>query len=345
MLREFVACAAILASSTSIWAQETPEQFYKGKLVSIVVGSDAGGGYDAYARMVARHIGEHIPGNPSVTVRNMPGAGSNRAAAHLAVQAPKDGTTLGALQASAILYPLMYDRKLQHDPSQFIMVGSANRSVYLCVVRSDAPVKTFAETFDKEVIIGTGAEGASLRELPVLLVNVLGVKLRLVGGYTGSRDITLAMERNEVHGMCGMDWSSLVTQRKDWLDSGFVRPLAQEDLSGHPELNKLGVPLTVSFAKSPTDRQVLEVIYSGNAFGRPFLLPGDVPADRVDALRNAFTAAMKDERLLAEADRSKLDISYISGAELQGLVSKLYAAPEEVIAKVKRSLIFGSGQR
>lgn len=345
MLRVLTACAAIAAASLCAHAQESIGQFYRGKIVNIIVGSDAGGGYDAYARLVARHFGDHIPGNPAITVRNMPGAGSNRAAGHLAVQVAKDGLTIGALQASAILYPLMYDRKLQHDPSQFIMIGSANRSVYLCVTRADAPVKTFGEAFEKEVIIGTGAEGASLRELPVLLVNVLGVKLRLVGGYTGSRDITLAMERNEVHGMCGMDWSSLVTQRKDWIDSGFVRLLAQEDLAGHPELNKLGVPLTPSFAKTPGDRQVLEVIYTGNAFGRPFLLPPDVPADRVEALRAAFAATLNDPQLLAEADRSKLDISFIGGAELQALVSRLYSTPDDVIARVKRSLVFNAAQK
>ena len=345
MIRLLIACTALAVCSTSIKAQEPAESFYKGKIVNIIVGSAAGGGYDAYARLIARHMADHIPGSPTITVQNMPGAGSNRAAGHIAVQAPKDGTVIGAVQASAILYPLMYDRKLQHDPSKFVMIGSANRSVYLCVVRSDAPVKTFGETFDKEVIIGTGAEGASLRELPVLLVNVLGVKLKLVGGYTGSRDITLAMERNEVQGMCGMDWSSLITQRKDWIDDGFVRALVQEDLSGHPELNKMGVPLAPSFAKSPTDRQVLEVIYSGNVFGRPFILPDGVPADRIEALRTAFTATMKDTKLLAEADRAKLDISSISGVELQAIVSKLYSTPDDVISKVKKSLIFSSGQR
>ena len=345
MLRVLTALIALSAASAGAVAQEGVDSFYKGKIVNIIVGSDAGGGYDAYARLVGRHIGEHIAGAPTITVRNMPGAGSNRAAGHIAMQAPKDGTTIGALQASAILYPLMYERKLQHDPSQFIMIGSANRSVYLCAVRADAPVKSFAETFEREVIIGTGAEGASLRELPVLLVNVLGVKLRLVGGYTGSRDITLAMERNEVHGMCGMDWSSLITQKKDWIDSGFVRAIAQEDLVGHPELNKLGVPLTPSFAKSPDDRQVLEVIYSGNAFGRPFLLPRGTPADRVSALRTAFGATMKDPRFLADAERAKLDISYIGGRELQDTVSKLYATPPAIIERVKRALVLNPTAR
>lgn len=345
MLRILAAFIALTAGNISAGAQESADAFYKGKIVNIIVGSDAGGGYDAYARLVARHIGEHIAGAPTITVRNMPGAGSNRAAGYIAMQAPKDGTTIGALQASAILYPLMYERKLQHDPSQFIMIGSANRSVYLCAVRADAPVKSFAETFEKEVIIGTGAEGASLRELPVLLVNVLGVKLRLVGGYTGSRDITLAMERNEVHGMCGMDWSSLITQKKDWIDSGFVRAIAQEDLVGHPELNKLGVPLTPSFAKSADDRQVLEIIYSGNAFGRPFLLPGGTPTDRVTLLRNAFEATMKDARFLADAERAKLDISYIGGSELQDTVSKLYASPPAIIERVKRALVLNAAPR
>jgi tripartite-type tricarboxylate transporter receptor subunit TctC len=334
MRRFLAALVALSAGSACAVAQDSSEHFYKGKIVNIIVGSDAGGGYDAYARLVAHHLGEHIPGAPTITVRNMPGAGSNRAAGYIAVQAPKDGTTIGALQASAILFPLMYERKLQHDPSQFIMIGSANRSVYLCAVRADAPVKSFAEAFEKEVIIGTGAEGASLRELPVLLVNVLGVKLRLVGGYTGSRDITLAMERNEVHGMCGMDWSSLITQKRDWIESGFVRAIAQEDLVGHPELNKLGVPLTPSFAKTADDRQVLEVIYSGNAFGRPFLLPGGTPADRVAALRAAFEATMKDARFLADAER-----------ELQDTVSKLYTTPPAIIERVKRALVLNAAPR
>jgi tripartite-type tricarboxylate transporter receptor subunit TctC len=257
------------------------------------VGSAVGGGFDTYARLVGRHLGRFIPGNPTIIVQNIPGAGSNKAASYVALQAPKDGTVIGAVQAIAITQPLISDQPVPHDPSKFIMIASANRSVYFCVVRSDAPVKSFQETFDKEAIIGTSSEGASLRDYPVMLINVLGVKLRLIGGYAGSREIMIAMERNEIQGMCGMDWSSFLTQQRDWIASGFARLLAQEDLEGHPEMNKVGVPLTISFAKTEEDRQVMEMIYSQNLFGRPYLVAPGVPADRVAALRKAFATMLR----------------------------------------------------
>ena len=329
----------MLAAMAPACAQTSVEQFYRGKTLTIIVGSAPGGGYDLYARLVQRHLGRFIPGAPTVVVQNMPGAGSNRAAGYVAIQAPRDGTAIGTVMASAIMWPLMSDQPLQHDPSKLVMVGSANRSVYFCLVRSDAPVKTFAETFEKEVIIGTSGEGATLREMPVMLVNVLGVKLRLVGGYTGSRDIIMAMERNEVHGMCGMDWSSMVSQRRDWIDSGFVRALVQEDLNGHPEMTGKKVPLAIDFAKTTADRQVMEIMYSGNMFGRPYLLPPGVPQDRVDALRKAFSAMVVDEQFLSEATKAQMEISPMTGAELQDVVDKLYAMPASVIEKLKRSMI------
>jgi tripartite-type tricarboxylate transporter receptor subunit TctC len=299
-----------------------------------------GGGFDTYARLVGRHLGRFVPGNPTVIVQNMPGAGSNKAASYVALQAPRDGTAIGAVQAIAITQPLVSDQPVPHDPSKFIMLGSANRSVYFCVVRSDAPVKSFAETFTKEAIIGTSTQGASLHDYPILLINVLGVKLRLVTGYAGSREIMLAMDRNEVQGMCGMDWSSFLTQAPNWISSGFARLLAQEDLNGHPEMNKLGVPLTISFAKTAQDRQVMEMIYSQNLFGRPYLLPPGVPADRVAALRRAFAAMLADKSLLADADKLGLDISPMGGEELQALVARLYAMPPGVIERAKQSLIY-----
>jgi tripartite-type tricarboxylate transporter receptor subunit TctC len=335
-----LAFVAFCLAANSPWAQDAVEAYYRGKTVTITVGSAAGGGYDTYARLVGRHLGKYIPGNPTVIVQNMPGAGSNKAASYIALQAPKDGTAIGAVQAGAITWPLISDQPIPHDPSTLIMLGSANRSVYLCVVRSDAPVKSFQEAFDKEVIIGTSGEGASLRDLPIMLINVLGVKLRLIGGYAGSREIMMAMERNEVQGMCGMDWSSLATQQRGWISSGFVRLLAQEDLQGHPDMNKMGVPLTISFAKTEEDRQVMAMIYSQNLFGRPYLMPAGVPADRVSALRNALAATLEDKALLAEAERSGLDISPMAGQELQTLVAKLYASPPNVIARVKQSLIY-----
>jgi tripartite-type tricarboxylate transporter receptor subunit TctC len=342
-------CARVLASTclaaaclaaNAAPARQAVEAFYRGKVVTIVVGSAVGGGFDTYARLVGRHLGRFIPGNPTVIVQNIPGAGSNKAAAYVALQAPKDGTVVGAVQAIAITQPLISDQPVPHDPSKLIMLGSANRSVYFCVVRSDAPVKSFQETFEKEAIIGTSSEGASLRDYPVMLINLLGVKLRVIGGYAGSREIMIAMERNEVQGMCGMDWSSFVTQQRAWISSGFARLLAQEDLDGHPEMNRMGVPLTISFAKTQDDRQIMEMIYSQNLFGRPYLMPTGVPADRVAALRGAFAAMLQDKALLAEAQKLGLDIAPLGGEELQALVARLYAVPPQTIARAKQSLIY-----
>jgi tripartite-type tricarboxylate transporter receptor subunit TctC len=335
-----LAFAAVCLATSAASAQDAVEAFYRGRTVTITVGSAVGGGFDTYARLVARHLGAHIPGNPTVIVQNIAGAGSNRAAAYVALQAPKDGTAIGAVQAGAILQPLLSYQTVLHDPSKFVMLGSANRSVFLCLVRSDAPVRTFQEAFEKEVIIGTSGEGASLRDFPVMLVNVLGLKLRLIGGYAGSREIVMAMERNEVHGMCGMDWSSLFTQQRDWINRGFVRLLAQEDLHGHPDMNRMGVPLTIAFAKTEEARQIMEMIYSQNLFGRPYVLAPGVPADRVAALRGALAAALQDKMLLAEAERSALDIGPMGGEELQELVAKLYAMPSTIIERAKQSLIY-----
>jgi tripartite-type tricarboxylate transporter receptor subunit TctC len=338
-------CRALLVAAMSLaanaaLAQDAVEAFYRGKTVTVTVGSAVGGGYDTYARLVGRHLGRHIPGNPTIVVQNIPGAGSNKAASFVALQAPKDGTAIGAVQSGAILQPLISEQSIPHDPSKFIMLGSANRSVYLCVVRADAPVKSFQETFDKEVIIGTSGEGATLREMPIMLINVLGVKLRIIGGYAGSREIIVAMERNEVQGMCGMDWSSLATQQRNWISSGFVRLLAQEDLQGHPEMNRMGVPLTISFAKTPEDRQVMEMIYSQNLFGRPYLVPPGTPPDRVMALRQALASMLKDPALLADAERSGLDINPMNGEDVQALVARLYALPPRIIERAKQSLIY-----
>jgi tripartite-type tricarboxylate transporter receptor subunit TctC len=342
--RALVLAAACLAASAAA-AQEAVEAFYRGRTVTITVGSAVGGGFDTYARLVARHLGKYIPGNPTVIVQNIPGAGSNKAASYVALQAPRDGTTIGAVQPGAILQPLLSEQTLAHDPSKFIMLGSANASAFLCVVRSDAPVKTFADVFEKEVIIGTSGEGASLRDFPVMLVNVLGAKLRLIGGYAGSREIIMAMERNEVQGMCGMDWSSLATQQKDWISSGFVRLLAQEDLRGHPDMNRMGVPLTVTFAKTAEDRQVMEMVYSQNLFGRPYLVAPGIPPERVAALRAALAAALQDKMLLADAERIGLDIGPMGGEELQELVARLYAMPSRIIERAKQALIYKSPAR
>src|ERR1041385_1278346 len=193
-------CAAPLAAA----AQDAIEQFYKGKQISLVVGSSSGGGYDTYARLLARHFGPARPGNPTVVVQNMSGAGSNRAAGYIYSVAPKDGTAVAAIFPGAVLQPLLSDVPVPHDPSKLTYLGSANSDVYVCYVRSDAPVKTFKDMLTHDLIVGASNPGATTYDLPLLLNSILGTRFKIVTGYPGSREITLALERGEVQGACGL---------------------------------------------------------------------------------------------------------------------------------------------
>jgi tripartite-type tricarboxylate transporter receptor subunit TctC len=336
-----VAAGALAPERAS--AQETPAQFYKGKQITVIVGSSAGGGYDIYARLLSRHMPKHIPGNPAMVVTNMAGAGSNAAAAHLFNVAPKDGTVIGALQNSAVLDALLDallggTKRLRHDATKFIHLGSATIDHYVCIARADAPVKTFKELRTQELLIGASQPGTSTRDFPAMLNNMTGTKIRLVSGYPGTREITLAIEKDEVKGLCGFSWSSLKAQRPDWLKSGFIRVLVQEHDKGNPDINKMGVPLAVDFATTPENRRVMELVYSSETFGRPYMMAPGVPTERVAALRKAFMATMRDDELLAEVQRIGVVIDPISGEELQALSEKIFATPAAVVERAKQAM-------
>jgi len=345
-IRRRHSCAAIVAAlaamcvASAAVAQDPVEPFYRGKSINLYIGSSAGGGYDTYARVLARHFGKHIPGNPTIVPQNMPGAGSNKLAGFIYSVAPKDGTAIGAIFPGAILAPLLGDAVLQHDPNKLIYVGSANSDVYTCVVRSESPVKTFPDVFTHEVIVGATSDGGTTRDLPAMLNNVLGAKFRIVTGYAGTKEIALALERKEVDGLCGFGWTSINASYPDWLTRGVIRILVQENAKGHPDLNKKGVPLSVTFARTAEDRQVMELVYTQAIFGRPFVLPPGVPQERVAVLRKAFVAAFADKELLAEARKIKLDIEALSGEEVQALVTRSFALPPRVIERAKQALIY-----
>ena len=270
-----------------------------------MIGAITGGGNDTYARLVGRHLGKHIPGNPTILPINMPGASGHISAAHIYTVAAKDGTAIGATTPGVITDPLWAGDagkdKFNYDPTKLIHLGSAQAATYNCYVRSDAPVKKFEDAFTTELIIGAAQEGGSTRDAPVLLNSVLGTKFRVVTGYPGTREILVAIERNEVQGVCGMGWDAMYSQRPDWLEKGFIRVLVQENLSGSPMFDKMGVPKSIDFAKTPEDRQVIELAYSQQAFGRPYILPPGTPPERVAALRKAFMAATQDEELLGRS--------------------------------------------
>jgi tripartite-type tricarboxylate transporter receptor subunit TctC len=335
-----IACLAGIAAAVPASAQDSAGSFFRGKAINFYVGSSAGGGYDTYARLIARHIGRHIPGQPAVVVQNMPGAGSNKAAGFVYSVAPKDGTAIGAIFPGAILQPLLGDVAVQHEPNRFIYLGSANSDVYHCFVRTDAPARSFGDALKTEVILGASNEGGTTRDLPAMMNNLAGSKFKIVTGYAGSKEIGLAVERNEVHGACGIGWTGFTTLYASWFERKFVTMILQLSVKGHPELTKLGVPLALEFARSSEDRQAMELVLSQGLFGRPFVLPPGVPEDRVAALRRAFSAAMADPALAADAQKANLDLEALAGDELQSVVARLYALPASVVARARQSLTY-----
>jgi len=337
-----VTAAAVIAGAVArAPAQDANAPFFRGKQINFIVGSSAGGGYDIYARLLARHMSKYIPGNPIIVASNMPGAASNTAAAYIYNVAPKDGTVIGALQTAAVLDPLFGDpARTKHDASKFIYLGSATIDYYICIARADAAVKSFKDVLTRELIIGASQPGTSTRDFPALLNSMVGAKFRIVSGYPGTREITLAIEKGEVQGLCGFSWSSMSAQQPDWLKSGFIRILAQEHDKGHPAINKMGVPLTVDFAKSADNRRIMGLIYSSETFGRPYMMPPGVPTERVVLLRKAFMETLRDKDLVAEAQSIGLDLDPISGEELQALAEKIYATPAHIVEQAKQAVVY-----
>ena len=341
MIRRIALLTALLAFPIEAVAQDAVAAFYKGRTITLVVASTVGGGYDTYGRLVGRFLSKYIPGQPNVVITNMTGAGGNVAAAHIYNIAPHDGTAMAAVLPGTITEALFGGReKARHDPSKLIYLGSANSEKNMCYLRTDAGITTARDLVGKEVMIGASQEGGSSRDQPALQVNLLGHKLRIIAGYPGSREVFLAIEKGEVSGICGLGLPAFRQQHADWLDSGFVRIVSQDNVRGDPKITAMGVPRTIDLAKTPEDRQVMELVYSQQEFGRPYILPPGVPEERVAALRKAFMQALADKELLAEAERLKLDINPVSGEDLQALVTKIYATPPAIVERARQALVY-----
>jgi tripartite-type tricarboxylate transporter receptor subunit TctC len=341
LARCFATAVALLTASIAISdGALAQDPFFKNKTVTIAVGSTPGGGLDLFGRLVSRHLGKHLPGNPSVIVQNMPGAGGGIAATHLYAIAPKDGTSMAVVFPSVLIDPLLNDAlRKDYDPTKFNYLGNANPETLTCMFRTDVPIASLADLRKTEVVIGATAPGSTTYDFPTVANAVLGFKMKIVAGYKGSRDVTLAIEKGEVQGICGLGWSTVKAQYPDILDGKrFGRVVAQEDLTGHPELNAKGVPLMISLAQTDDERTLLQTFYAQNAFSRPFLLPPGVPAERIAQLRAAFLDTLKDAELLAEAAKSNTDVAPTSGEDVQALVAKMYATPAPLVQRLKTAL-------
>jgi tripartite-type tricarboxylate transporter receptor subunit TctC len=323
-------CVALLA------APALAADFYAGKSIDFIIGGDVGGGYDIYARTVARHLNRFIPGNPLIVPKNQPGAGSGRAASSLYSVAPKDGSVIGAVFPGAIMGPLLDDRaQALYDPTRFQYLASADNAARVCISHARSKIKRYEDALAQKAIMGASAAGGSTRDYVILLKKATGALFDLVAGYKGTADIFLAMERGEVDGMCGLDWASLKSQRPDWVRDRTVNILVQTNLEPEAELTKLGIPMIWNYIKTAEDKTAAQLIVSQQVFGRPYLAPPGVAAEPVKILRAAFSATLVDKEFLADAERTRIDVAPSSGERVQQLVEQLYAMPKATVERAK----------
>jgi tripartite-type tricarboxylate transporter receptor subunit TctC len=309
------------------------DDFYRGKQVSIVVGFSSAGTYDATARLFARHLGKYLPGKPTIIVRNMPGAGSMVAANSLYGSAPKDGTTLGVIGGGVVLEPLLDNPQANYDPRRFNWIGGRTRDNFLCLVWHTVAVKTLQDATQREVAVGATGSGSRTLTYPKALNELFGTKFKIVSGYPGGNEITLALERGEVEGYCGWALGSIKTRAPDWLRDGKIRPLVQFTL-GKADLPD--VPLATDLARNERQRQAIAFFAADSVLAWPLMAPPDLPTERVGELRTAFDAMIKDPDLLAEAAKQGHDVDPVGGAEIDALVQRLYATPPDVLELVRR---------
>src|SRR6478672_4819245 len=305
-----VLAAAIVVSTAAGASAQSAADFYKGKNIDLYIGYSVGGAYDLYARMLARHMGKHIPGNPNVIPKNMEGAGSLRLANWLYNVAPKDGSAFAIIGRGTGFDPLLGHKQAQFDGNKFNWIGSANDEVSICVSwNKPGAITQFDDLYTKQLTVGGTGAAADTDQFPRILNNVLGTKMKIVTGYPGGNDVNLALERGEVDGRCGWSWSSVESTRGSWVKEKKINILVQLALQKHADLPD--VPLVTEQAKTEEQKQILTLIFARQALGRPYLAPPGIPADRVEALRKGFMDTMKDKEFLAEAEKAQLEITPI----------------------------------
>lgn len=324
-----VVVAGLCGISTGGAAQPLAD-FYKDKTMTMVIGIPPGGGYDIYARLVARHMAKQIPGQPNFVAQNMPGGGELNAVHYVVNVAPQNGTVIGAVVRTVPFMPLYGNTAAKFDPLKINWLGSSNQDVGLFVVWHTASDMTLDNLFKKELIVGVNIPGSDTVTYANILKHLFGAQLKIVGGYPGSEDIVLAMQRGEVQAISNYSWSSL-QRHADWIQEKKISILLQNGLRKLPDLPD--VALISDLARTNEERSILELILGQTTFGRPYFLAPNVPAERVVALRAAFMATMSDESFLADAKKQKLEIDPISGDEMQEGIARIYKSPRDLVEK------------
>jgi hypothetical protein len=315
--------SAVLAATLACWAAPgAAQEFYAGKQITFIVGAGIGGGYDLQARLVARHLSRHIPGKPNIVVQNMPARIA--AANHIFSGAPADGTTIALIQRGILLAKLLYPAGVRFEMEKFHWLGSLNSETAVTLAWHTAPHRTAKDLFEKELIVG-GITGVDPETTPRIYNSLIATKFKVVTGYAGTAQIALAIERGEVQGIADWSWSSLKAVRPNWLAEKKITLLMQGALKKEPELGNL--PSALDFIKNEADRKVLELHFTQKTAARPLIAPPGVPAERVAMLRKAFAALGQDKEFLAEAEKAKIEINFVPGAEIDKVVALIASTP------------------
>jgi tripartite-type tricarboxylate transporter receptor subunit TctC len=319
-----------LAAHSGAAAAQSAAEFYASKQISMLVGASAGGGYDHLARLTAKHLGKHIPGAPMVVVQNMPAAGSLAATNHIANTAPRDGTMIALVQRGMLLAKLINPAGVRFDVGQLNWLASLASETGVSLAWHTAPHQTVKDLFDKDLIVG-GIVNVDPETTPKILNALIGTKFKVILGYPGTREIILAMEREEVQGIGDMSWSSIKRSRPDWLRDRKVRVLVQAALEKDPELPD--VPFALDFVKNDPDRKVMQLYLTQKTVARPIIAPPGLPPDRLAALRGAFAALVQDKDFLADAVKSNMDVDPIPGPAVDKVIALIAGTPSDIAAR------------
>jgi tripartite-type tricarboxylate transporter receptor subunit TctC len=331
MLAGALAVATLFAAPAH--AQSVAE-FYAGKSITMAIGFAPGGGYDLYGRLVARHLGKHIPGNPQIVPQNMPGAGSMRAAQHLFSLAPKDGTAIATFGRQMGITPLL-NPAAKYDGTKFTWLGSVTNEVSTCVTWHTSKAKSWKDMLTTPVTFAGDGPGADPDVFANLYNNVFGTKIKIISGYRGTNPMILAMERGEVEGLCGLSWSTVKARHMKWWKEKTINILIQAAIQKEDDIPN--VPMALDLAKTDDQKQVLKVFLYGQEMARPFAAPPDIPADRKAALIAAFEKMLKDPEFLAEIKKLNLDLNPITAGEIDRMLKELYATPKDVLARAAQA--------
>ncbi len=317
-------------------AAHAQADFYAGKSVSIFIGFGPGGAYDLTARVLARHMGKHLPGTPQMVPKNMPGAGSLRAAVYIYSVAPKDGTEFGIFGRTAPIDPLLGTEGAKYDALKFTWLGSTSNEVSTCVSWHSSPVKTAADLTQMELAVGAAGVTSPSAALPKVFNAALGMRFKVISGYLASANALTAMENGELAGFCSWGWVPMKAMRSDWIRDKKINVLFQIGLRKHPE--HPDVPLVLDLAKHEDDRKLIELVVAPQQFARPFAAPPDLPPERAAQLRKAFEATVNDPGFIEESVKLKLEPELVRHGEVEDLIRRLYSFPPAVIARAREAM-------